>query len=41
MHKMHISYIYTVQRREGMLLLLEVVGKGDSSVKKDQSAAYE
>ena len=25
MHKMHISYIYTIQRREGRLSLLEFV----------------
>jgi hypothetical protein len=40
--KMHISYIYMVQRREGLLLLLEfvvvVVGEGDSCVKKEESA---
>jgi hypothetical protein len=45
MHKMHISYIYTVQRREGLLLLLEfaviVAGEGDSCVKKKESAAAE
>jgi hypothetical protein len=45
MHKMHRSYIYTVQRREGLLLLLEivvvVVGEGDSCVKKEESAAVE
>ena len=43
MHKMHKSYIYTVQRREGGLSLLEfsvvVVGEGDSCVKKEESAA--
>ena len=37
MHKMHRSYIYTVQIREGWLLLLEydvvVVIDGDSCVK--------
>jgi uncharacterized membrane protein len=48
MHKMHISYIYTVQRREVvffLLLLLEVavivVGEGDSCVKKEESAIAE
>jgi hypothetical protein len=45
MHKMHRSYIYTVQRREGLLSLLElavvVVGEGDSCVKKEESAAAE
>jgi hypothetical protein len=46
MHKVHRRYKYTVQRREGLLLLLlEVVVivacKGDSGVKKDQSAAAE
>ena len=45
MHKMHRSYIYTVQRREGLLLLLEfavvVVGEGDSCVKKEESVAAE
>jgi hypothetical protein len=45
MHKMHRSYIYTVQRREGLLLLLEfvvvVVGEGDSCVKKEESATAE
>jgi hypothetical protein len=45
MHKMHISYIYTVQRREGKLLLLDFVvvvyGEGDSCVKKKKSAEDE
>jgi hypothetical protein len=45
MHKVHRSYKYTVQRRDGLLLLLEVVvsvvGKGDSGVKKEESAAAE
>jgi hypothetical protein len=45
MHKMHISYIYTVQRREGFLSLLEffvvVFGEGDSCVKKEESVAAE
>ena len=43
MHKMHRSYIYMVQRREGLLLLLEfvvvVVGEGDSCVKEESAAA--
>ena len=42
MHKMHRSYIYMVQRREGGLLLLEfvvvVVGEGDSCVKEKSTA---
>jgi hypothetical protein len=45
MHKMHKSYIYMVQRREGLMLLLEfaviVVGEGDSCVKKKESAVAE
>jgi hypothetical protein len=45
MHKMHISYIYTVQRREGLLSLLEVAvvvgGESDSCVKKEESATTE
>jgi hypothetical protein len=45
MHKMHRSYIYMVQRREALLLLLEfvvvVVGEGDSCVKKEESAVVE
>ena len=45
MHKMHRSYIYMVQRREGLLLMLEfaviVAGEGDSCVKKKESAAAE
>ena len=43
MHKMHRSYIYMVQRREGLLLMLEfaviVAGEGDSCVKKKESVA--
>ena len=42
MHKMYRRYIYTVQRRDVLLLLLEiamvVVGEGDSCVKKEESA---
>jgi hypothetical protein len=45
MHKVHRSYKYTVQRRDGLLLLLEfvvvVVGEGDSCVKKEESATAE
>jgi hypothetical protein len=45
MHKVHRSYKYTVQRRDGLLLLLEfvviVAGEGDSCVKKKESAAAE
>jgi hypothetical protein len=45
MHKMHRSYIYMVQRREGMLLLLEyamvAIIEGDSCVKKEGSATDE
>jgi hypothetical protein len=46
MHKMHISYIYTVQRREEgcghcWSLSVVVVGEGDSCVKKEESAAAE
>ena len=45
MHKMHKSYIYMVQRREGSLLLLEFVvigaSEGDSCVKKKESATVE
>jgi hypothetical protein len=45
MHKMHRIYIYMVQRREGLLLLLELAmilaGEGDSCVKKKESATTE
>jgi hypothetical protein len=45
MHNMHRSYIYTVQRREALLLLLEfvgiVAGEGDSCVEKKESASVE
>jgi hypothetical protein len=45
MHKMQRSYRYTGQRRKGLLSLLEVVvnvvGEGDSCVKKEESAADE
>jgi hypothetical protein len=43
MHKVHRSYKYTVQRRDGEILLLEfavvVVVEGDSCMKKEESAA--
>jgi hypothetical protein len=45
MHKMHRSYIYTVQRREGVVVAVGVcvvvVVEGDSCVKKEESAAAE
>jgi hypothetical protein len=45
MHKIHIRYIYTVQRREGLLSLLEfavvVFDEGDSCVNKEESAVAE
>ena len=45
MHKMHIRNIYTIQRREGLLLLLEdavvVFIEGDSCVKKEESVVAE
>jgi hypothetical protein len=41
MHKMHISYIYTVQRRDEGGVAVVVVGEGDSCVKKEESAAAE
>jgi hypothetical protein len=45
MHKMHRSYIYTVQRREGVFVAIGVsvvaVIEGDSCVKKEESAAAE
>jgi hypothetical protein len=43
MHKMHKSYIYTVQRREVLLLefVVVVASEGDSCVKKKESAATE
>jgi hypothetical protein len=45
MHKMHRSYIYTVQRREGVVVAIGVsvvvVIEGDSCVKKEESAAAE
>ena len=43
MHKMHRSYIYTVQRREVLLLefVVVVVGEGDSFVKNKESAVTE
>jgi hypothetical protein len=45
MHKMHRSYIYTVQRREAVAVAIGVsvvvVIEGDSCVKKEESAAAE
>ena len=43
MHKMKISYIYTVQRRDVAIVgvTVIVVVEGDSCMKKDQSAAAE
>jgi hypothetical protein len=45
MHKMHRSYIYTVQRRDGVVVAIGVsvvvVIEGDSCVKKEESAAAE
>ena len=43
MHKVHRSYIYTVQRRDAVVVgvVVDVVVEGDSCMKKDQSAATE
>jgi hypothetical protein len=45
MHKMHISYIYTVQRREAVVVAIGVsvvaAIECDSCVKKEESAAAE
>jgi hypothetical protein len=45
MHKVHRSYIYTVQRRDAVVVaagvVVDVVVEGDSCVKKEQSAAAE
>jgi hypothetical protein len=45
MHKVHKSYKYTVQRRDGVDVVVgvteDVVVEGDSCMKKDQSAAAE
>jgi hypothetical protein len=45
MHKVHRSYIYTVQRRDGVVVAagvaVDVVVEGDSCMKKDQSATTE
>jgi hypothetical protein len=45
MHKVHRSYKYTVQRRDGVVVavgvVVVVVGEGDSCVKKEESAAAE
>jgi hypothetical protein len=45
MHKVHKSYKYTVQRRDGVDVVVEVamdvVVEGDSCMKKDQSEVAE
>jgi hypothetical protein len=45
MYNMHISYIYTVQRRDEVVVVvgvvMDVVVEGDSCVKKEQSATNE
>jgi hypothetical protein len=45
MHKVHRSYKYTVQRRDGVVFVVGVVVvavvEGDSCVKKEESAATE
>ena len=45
MHKVHRSYKYTVQRRDGVAVAVRVavvvVVEGDSCVKKEESAAAE
>jgi hypothetical protein len=43
MHKMHRSYIYTVQRRDVVVVgvVVVVVVEGDSCVKEEGSAAAE
>ena len=43
MHKMHISYIYMVQRRDAVVVGVAVVAvvEGDSCVKEEGSAAAE
>jgi hypothetical protein len=45
MHKVHRSYKYTVQRRDGVVVaagvVVDVVVEGDSCMKKDQSAVAE
>jgi hypothetical protein len=43
MHKVHRSYKYTVQRREGVVVVEVAIGVcfGDSCVKKKKSAAVE
>jgi hypothetical protein len=44
MHKMHIRYIYTVQRRDAVVVIAGIVVdvvEGDSCMKKDQSATAE
>jgi hypothetical protein len=45
MHKVHRSYKYMVQRRDGVVVaigvVVVVVVEGDSCVKKEESAAAE
>jgi hypothetical protein len=45
MHKVHRSYKYTVQRRDGLVVAtgvaMDVVVEGDSCMNKDQSATAE
>jgi hypothetical protein len=45
MHKVHKSYKYSVQRRDGVVIatgvVVDVVVEGDSCMKKDQSATTE
>ena len=43
MHKVHRIYKYTVQRREGVVVVVVAIGVccGDSCVKKKESAATE
>jgi hypothetical protein len=43
MHKMHRSYIYMVERRDGVVvgIVVVVVVEGDSCVKEEGSAAAE
>jgi hypothetical protein len=42
MHKVHRSYKYTIQRREGVVVAVAIGGCcGDSCVKKKESAAAE
>ena len=44
MHKVHKSYKYTVQRTDGVAIVVGIVVdvvEGDSCMKRDQSAAVE